>query len=196
VVPAEPVVVVPGPAPAAKSSIPAMLGVVTDLGLPDGINLGLAFRPTSWARLHVAGGTNTASMGFRGGVTAIPYWLWFIGPSLSIEAGFYRVGDVNGVLRTFFQVPGWMKDYVQQAGYSYYNGHLGLEFGRGHVTAFVHGGGSYVHGSVHTPKPVFLATSLSGSSTNPAQLILAQQASVDVLTFSLKAGLIVFFGGP
>jgi hypothetical protein len=169
---------------------------MTDMGLPDGVNLGMVFRPASWTRLHVAGGTNTASMGFRGGVTAIPYWLWFIGPSLSVEAGFCRVGDVNGVLRTFFQVPGWMKDYVQQAGYSYYNGHLGLEFGRGHVTGFLHAGGSYIHGTVRMPKPVLLATSTSGSAANPAQLTMGQDATVQVYTLSFKAGLMVFFGGP
>jgi hypothetical protein len=89
-----------------------------------------------------------------------------------------------------------MTDYAQQAGYTYYNVHLGLEFGRGNVTGFLHAGGSYVDGTVRTPKPVTIATGTTGSSIDPAELILAQDAKIRVFTMSAKAGLIVFFGGP
>jgi hypothetical protein len=107
------------------------------------------------------------------------------------------MGQVNSVLRTFFQVPAWMKDYAQEAGYSYYNVHLGVEFGRGNVTGFIHAGGSYVDGTVRTPNPVCVVSSTSCSTTSPNQtnLILGQDATVRVYTISAKAGLIVFFGG-
>ena len=171
---------------------------MTDVGLPDGANLALVLRPASWTRLHVAGGTNSASLGFRGGATVIPVWLWFIGPSLSVEAGFCRVGNMNSLLSSFFQVPSWMKDYAQQLGYTYYNAHLGLEFGRGSVTGFIHAGGSYIQGTVRTPDPVAIAP-VSGSNpavtAGSAQLILGQDASVRAYSLSFKAGLIVFFGG-
>ena len=182
-------------APAAPAS-PRLFGLATDVGLPDGANLGLVLRPAAWVRLHGAVGTNSASLGFRGGATAIPHWFWHFGPSVTVEAGYCRVGDVNSVLRTFFQIPSWMTDYAQQAGYTYYNVHLGLEFGRGNVTGFLHAGGSYVDGTVRTPKPVTIATGTTGSSIDPAELILAQDAKIRVFTMSAKAGLIVFFGGP
>jgi hypothetical protein len=184
---------------AAAPTSRRLFGVTTDLGLPDGVNLGLVLRPASWIRLHAAGGTNSASVGFRGGATAIPHWFWHVGPSVTLEAGFCRMGEVNDVLRTFFQVPGWMKDYAQQAGYSYYNVHLGLEFGRSNVTGFIHVGGSYVDGIVRTPNPVCVpsSTPCTGStvSTDQAHLVLGQDAKVRVYTISAKAGLIVFFGG-
>ncbi len=177
-----------------------LLGLAIDLGLPDGANLGLVVRPASWIRLHAAGGTNSVSVGFRGGATAIPHWFWHIGPSITLEGGYYRVGEVNVVLRTFFQVPDWMRDYAQQAGYAYYNLHLGLEFGRGNVTGFIHAGGSYVDGTVRAPNPVCVQTSstpCSGGTASPdqAQLVLGQDAKVRVYTLSAKAGIIVFFGG-
>jgi hypothetical protein len=174
---------------------PHLFGLATDLGLPDGANLGLVVRPASWIRLHGAGGTNSANVGFRGGVTAIPFWLWHFGPSLTIEAGFCRMGAVNSVVRTFFQVPSWMKDYAQQAGYSYYNAHLGLEFGRRNVTGFIHIGGSYVNATVHAPKPVSIPPANPNSTDEPAQLVLRQDATVRAYTISAKVGFIVFFGG-
>jgi hypothetical protein len=177
-----------------------LFGLATDLGLPDGVNLGLVVRPAVWIRLNAAGGTNSASVGFRGGATAIPHWFWHFGPSLTLEAGYYRVGEVNSVLRTFFQVPAWMSDYAQQAGYAYYNLHLGLEFGRGNVTGFIHAGGSYVDGTVRMPNPVCVQTTTtpcSGGTVSPdqAQLVMRQDAKVSVYTISAKVGLIVYFGG-
>jgi len=167
---------------------------MADVGLPDGVNFGLVGRPAAWLRLHAAGGTNTASFGFRGGITAIPYWFWHFGPSLSLEAGYCEIGNVNSVLRLFFQVPAWMKDYAQQAGYSYYNAHLGLEFGRGNVTGFIHVGASYVNGTVRAPNAVTV-TQAPGSTGPPAQVMLGQDATVQVFTISAKVGMVVFFGG-
>jgi hypothetical protein len=190
---------VPLAAPAHASRHP--FGLTTDVGLPDGANLGLVLRPAAWGRLHGTVGTNSASLGFRGGATVIPYWFWHFGPSVTFEAGYCRVGNVNSVLRTFFQVPSWMKDYAQQAGYTYYNAHLGIEFGRGNITGFIHGGGSYVDGTVRTPNAVCIQTSSTPCSVGPvspdqAQLVLRQDAKVRVYTMSAKAGIIVYFGGP
>ena len=174
-----------------------LFGLTTDLGLPDGINLGLVVRPTSWIRAHGVGGTNTASVGFRGGITAIPYWFWHFGPSITLEAGYCKLGDFNDALRTFFQVPSWMNGYVQQAGYTYYNAHFGLEFGRGNLTGYLHFGGSYMDVKVRTPHAVTIppVTGAPQSSSDPAQVILRQDATVTVYTLSGKAGIIVYFGG-
>lgn len=184
------------PLPAAAPRSRRSIGVMANFGLPDGANLGLVVRPAAWLRLHAAGGTNSVSLGFRGGATAIPHWFWHFGPSLTVEAGYCRVGTVNQVLRAFFQVPAWMQDYVQQAGYAYYNFHLGIEFGRGNVTGFIHAGYSYVDGTVRTPNAVSVAAGTSSSAADPPQVILGQDATVRVYTPSAKAGLIVFFGGP
>jgi hypothetical protein len=186
---------VPSAAPAHASR--HLLGFATDVGLPDGANLSLVLRPASFVRLHGAVGTNSASLGFRGGATVIPHWFWHFGPSLTVEAGYCRIGNVNSVLRTFFQVPSWMNDYAQQAGYAYYNAHVGIEVGRGNVTGFIHAGGSYVDGTVRTPNSVTIPQPAGTSlSTDPARLVLGQDAKVRVYTMSAKAGIIVYFGGP
>jgi hypothetical protein len=90
-----------------------------------------------------------------------------------------------------------MNDYAQQAGYAYYNAHVGIEFGRGNVTGFLHAGGSYVDGTVRTPNSVtVLPPAGTTPSSDPTQLILGQDAKVRVYTMSAKAGIIVYFGGP
>jgi hypothetical protein len=170
-------------------------GLGLDVGLPEGASLALVIRPVSRIRLHAAGGTNSTGMGFRGGLTVIPYWFWWVAPSLSLEAGYCRVGDVNSVITTFFQVPGWMKEYAQQAGYRYYNGHLGIEIGKSRWTWFVHVGVSYISGVVRMPRPVPL-TGVNGvvSATTP-DVVLGQDASIQVITLSGKTGLVFHFGG-
>jgi hypothetical protein len=87
-----------------------------------------------------------------------------------------------------------MSGYVQQAGYTYYNAHLGLEFGRGNLTGYIHFGGSYLDVRVRTPHPVTIPPP-TGTSDEPAQVILRQDATVTVYTLSGKAGIIVYFGG-
>jgi hypothetical protein len=97
-----------------------------------------------------------------------------------------------------------MNGYVQQAGYTYYNAHFGLEFGRGNVTGYIHFGGSYLDVKVRTPHSVTIppVTNNGGAPNSgdlppppPAQVILRQDATVTVYTFSGKAGIIVYFGG-
>jgi hypothetical protein len=157
--------------------------------------LALSIRPASFARLHLAGGTNTSGAGLRGGLTLIPYWFWFVAPSVNVEAGFCRVGQVNSVVTTFFQVPGWMKEYAQEAGYTYFNGQLGLEFGKDVVTGFLHAGVSYVTGVVRMPNPVAL-TSVSGEKTaTTPDVVLGQDATIQVVTISAKVGIVIHFGG-
>jgi hypothetical protein len=181
--------------PSTHRSLGSFFGLGLDAGLPDGAYLSFVVRPLSQLRLHVAGGTNTAGAGFRGGLTAIPYWFWFVAPSLSLEAGWCRVGDVNSVITTFFQVPGWMKEYAQQAGYTYYNGHLGIEIGKSWLTWFVHLGVSYVSGVVRMPRPVLLTGVNNVPTDTSPEVVLGRDANIQVITISGKTGLVVHFGG-
>lgn len=183
------------PAPRTGRSLGSYFGLGLDAGLPDGANLAFSIRPLSQIRLHVAAGTNTAGAGLRGGLTVIPYWLWFVAPSLNFEAGWCRVGEVNSVITTFFQVPGWMKEYAQQAGYTYYNGHLGLEIGKSWLTWFIHVGVSYISGVVRMPRPVPLTGVNNVVTDTTPEVVLGQDARIQVITLSGKTGLLVHFGG-
>ena len=122
-----------------------------DAGMPDGANLGMVLSPADWLRLGAAVGTNSASLGYRGGLTLLPVG-W--GPSLSLEAGHCNMAGPTDLIRSFFSVPGWVKPYIQQLGYTYFNAHLGFDLVLGNVTLFVHGGYTYLMGTVRASQAV------------------------------------------
>ena len=176
---------------AAKAHRPAKLGhryfgLATDAGMPDGLNLGLVLAPADWMRLGASIGTNSASLDYRGGLSLVPMG-W--GPSFSLEAGHCNTAPTTSVIRAFFTVPNWVKPYVQQLGYTYFNAHVGFDYRVGGFTLFVHGGATYLMGTVRSPDPIVVDKSTSTS------VKIAQDGNVTAYTLSAKAGLIYMFGG-
>jgi hypothetical protein len=159
-------------------------GLGFDAGMPDGLNLGLVLSPSDWLRLGASFGTNTASLGYRGGVSLVPVG-W--GPSFSFEAGHCNLAATNSVIRTFFSTPGWASSYVQQFGYTYFNAHLGFDLVIGNATFFLHGGYSYLMGTVRAPKSVVV-----DSNTNTT-VSIPQDGKVYVSTLSAKLGVVFMF---
>src|SRR3954470_18359444 len=92
-------------APRPREAPPVALGLLADAGVPDGANAALVVAPAPWLRLHGGGGTNTVSAGFRGGFTVVPFG---VGPSLSMEAGHYREGNANALVRRFVGTDRWL----------------------------------------------------------------------------------------
>jgi hypothetical protein len=161
-------------------------GVSSDIGLPDGLNVGLVVAPTDWMRLGASIGTNSASLDYRGGLSLIPMG-W--GPSLSLEVGHCNIAATTSVIRTFFSVASWMQLYVQELGYTYVNAHLGFDYRFTGLTLFVHGGYTYLMGTIRAPNTVVVDTSTNTTVT------LAQDGNVHAHTLSAKIGLIYMFGG-
>jgi len=162
------------------------LGVGWDIGVPDGVNLGLAIAPADWLRLVASVGTNTAGFGVRGGVTFVPVG-W--GPSFSFEAGHCTMAPTNQLIRDVFKSPSWAKSYMQEFGYSYYNAHLGFDFVWGNVSAFLHGGYTYLSGTVHGPNSVVVDKSTQTTAT------IAEDGKIYAHTLSVKLGFVYLFGG-
>jgi hypothetical protein len=154
--------------------------------MPDGLYLNLVLAPADWVRLQAALGTNTASLAYRGGLSFIPVG-W--GPSFTAEAGHCNLAATNSVIRAIFSAPAWVSPYVQQLGYTYFNAHLGFDWVIGRVTLFLHGGYSYLLGTVHAPNPVVV------DKTNNTQVTIAEDGKVTASTLSLKLGLVVMLGG-
>jgi hypothetical protein len=182
------------PTVAAKAATPVStghryVGVGSDVGMPDGLLLDLALAPTDWLRLHGALGTNSASLGYRGGVSFIPVG-W--GPSFNFEAGHCNIADTTSLLRTFFSVSSWMQPYVQQLGYTYLNAHLGFDYPIGGLTLFVHGGYTYLMGTIRAPQPVVITDAKTG---NTMTVTISQDGDVRAHTLSAKLGFIYYFGG-
>lgn len=181
-------------APSAPSGLPEFLGVSTDVGLPDGLNFGLIVRPLTWLRLGAAAGTNSASVGGRGGVTFLPVSFGRFSPSATIELGHYRMAQVNGLVGAAMGVPSWLQDYMQRFGYTYYNANLGIEFGSRRFIVLLQGGLTVLRGTATNTEPIYLDPTATRSVSARAEL--KQDASIRALSPAAKAGVIFMFGGP
>ncbi len=172
-------------APGVKSGHRAF-GLGFDAGVPDGLNLGLVLSPSDWLRLGASLGTNTASLEYRGGVSFVPVG-W--GPSFSFEAGHCNLAATNKVTRAFFDTPTWVTPYVQELGYTYFNAHLGFDLVIGNATLFLHGGYTFLIGTIHAPNSVVV------DKNNSTTVTIAQDGTVYAGTLSAKLGVIFMFGG-
>ncbi len=172
---------------ASRSEEPSrhIFGVASDVGMPDGLNVGVVLAPAEWLRLGLSAGSNSASLDYRGGLSFVPMG-W--GPSFSFEVGHCNTAATTSVVRYFFSVPSWVAPYVQQLGYTYFNAHVGYDWTIGSVTLFAHGGYTYLRGTVRAPQPVVI----DKSNTS---VIITQDGSVNAHTMSAKVGLIYMFGG-
>jgi hypothetical protein len=160
-----------------------VVGVMADVGVPDGAIGSLVVRPWQWFRVYGGGGSNSVSKGWRGGFSLLPFGA---GPSASLEYGHYNEGDANGLVRRM--ASGQFKDspLLDKVGYDYANAHVGLDFGGKHAIFFVHGGVSMLWAQLHGVND---ALGGSGSST---VVTVNQDPKIKVTGSSLKIGLIVF----
>jgi len=177
------------PAPIASAPRLPRIGLMADAGLPDGVNGSLVFRPVRWVRAHVGGGYNLISSGMRAGVTLAPFG-W--GPSLTLEGGHYFDGNANGIARQFAGAS--FKDNVllDRVGYDYGNAHLGFEIGYRRVTFYLHGGMSYIRGSVHNVDSFVQSQTSGSSSSSGTEVSIKQDPVIKAIVPSAKLGLIVY----
>jgi hypothetical protein len=172
--------------PAPKSR--GFFGLAFDLGVPDGLNLGLVLAPVRWLRLEAAAGTNSASLGYRGGLSFLPIG-W--GPSLSLELGHCNIAEMNDLLRDFYSISSWVKPYVQEFGYTYFNAHLGFDVPIGSFMLFLHAGYTYLTGTVRGSTPVVV----KDSSNTPNMTVTSNEGEVHAHSLSAKLGVLYMFGG-
>jgi hypothetical protein len=164
------------------------VGFLFDAGVPDGAQLALALRPAPWLRLYAGGGHNSVSKGFRGGFSVVPF---AAGPAISLEAGHFFEGDANKLIRKFDNRNIWLAPLFRRLSYTYANLHAGLDFGRGAVTFFMHGGFSYVRTTIHKANEV-LDDSEIGAIDNTT-ITLPADPVVKILTPSVKLGMVIYF---
>ena len=185
----------PAPAP-AEPSLP-WLGLMTDVGVPDGMQASIVLRPERWLRASVSGGYNLISKGVGGGLTILPFGR---GPSLLVVGGHYFDGDANAAAAklagpafsssTFAQNDSAL---IQRVGYDYANLHLGLDFGYERVTFFIHAGMSYVQGKVHNIETIVQRNpSIDGVDANGLEVAIKGDPTVKYIGPSAKIGLIVY----
>jgi hypothetical protein len=177
------------PALVAAQSLP-WVGVMADAGLPDGMQGSLVLRPLKWFRTSLGGGYNMISKGVRAGATLVP---WGRGPSGTLEVGRYFDGDANAAARSFLGAGFQGAPVLQRIGYDYVNAHLGLDFGYKRVTFYIHGGMSYVRGTIHNAEQQFSSDpQINGTNANGTQVSIKQDPTIKVIGPSAKIGLIVY----
>jgi hypothetical protein len=111
------------------------------------------------------------------------------GPSFTFEAGHCSLAATNELIREVFKSPSWAKPYVQELGYTYLNAHVGFDLVWGNTTLFLHGGYTYLIGTVRGAQPVVV------DKTTQTTALIADDGRVYAHSLSAKLGLVYMFGG-
>ena len=134
-------------AAATPASAGPSLGVMADVGVPDGAAASLAVRPIRAITLHGGVGHNYVSRGLRAGVTLAPFQS-IVRPTLSVDYGRYAEGDANPLVRMVSGDASYHSMTLERVGYSYANAHVGLEVGH-RFTFYLRAGASRIESSIH-----------------------------------------------
>jgi len=161
------------------------LGVELDAGVPDGAGLSVLYRPWKFARVELGMLYNYVGFGIRGGVSVVvPY---YIAPSLTFEAGHYFDGNASG---KFSGVPDDVKPMLEQVGYTFISGQLGLEMGHPNwFVFFVRAGISRLWLTVHNVEKAAASKANSSDFTVKS----ANDLSVRLGIPNAKVGFMVYF---
>jgi hypothetical protein len=164
------------------------VGVMADLGVPDGANGSLVLNPISKIRLAAGGGYNGISRGMRGGITFVPFGTW-VTPTLSLEYGNYVEGDANPLAQRISGDPTFHSDALQRIGYSYANAHAGLEFGRKFIF-YIHAGMSRITGSYPMTQMSF--NDSAGMTSGNTTVTFTKDPSVEIYAVSARIGFVLY----
>lgn len=147
-------------------------GFSTDVGVPDGLGVGVVLRPAPWFRSNYHFTHNSAAPGYRIGVTLDPI-NFPIAPTATVEYGASVPGQVVGLDRSPFV---W---------YNYSNLHLGLEFGkRNYFRFYLRGGISFIGAKTKALSVVL----------DQKEVVLISDPSVNAVFFpTTKLGMVFFF---
>lgn len=135
---------------ARAESEPGRIAVMADMGVPDGFIGALVVHAHRQIAVHAGGGHNSISPGVRAGVQ-VHALDRAITPYLAVEGGHYVAGHANDMARELALQAGLdAGTELEQLGYSYANGHLGLKLGSAGAAFYIQAGLSYVRTSAAT----------------------------------------------
>lgn len=172
---------------APVASAEPLIGVATDVGVPDGATASLVVRPLSFLRTHVGAGYNAISSGYRAGATlSLPRWF---SPTASISYGRYPEGDANPLARRISGDPSMNSVMLDRVGYQFADGYLGLQFGRRRVAFQIEAGYSRIAGKVRNLDAMITAETVPDASTTVS---FHQDPNVVVWSLSARLGLTIY----
>ena len=126
------------------------IGLMADMGVPDGFVGALAVRLHRLVRVHAGGGHNTVSPGVRAGVQVLA-WTRAVAPYAALELGHYFQGRPGAWMQDLTRDAAGMDTMdadsvtIERVGYSFGNAHIGLRLGSARAAFYVQGGVSRVH---------------------------------------------------
>jgi hypothetical protein len=174
-------------ASATVASADPLMGVSTDVGVPDGAMASLVVRPLPFIRAHAGMGYNGISTGYRAGATlSLPFWF---SPTASISYGKYKEGDANPLAQMVSGDPNMHNAMLEKVGYQFADGYLGLQFGKSRVAFQIEAGYTRIEGKVRN-----LDAMTSGESDPQSQTSISinQDPNVVVWSVSARVGLTVY----
>jgi hypothetical protein len=163
------------------------IGVMADVGVPDGAVASLVVRPIRALRLEGGIADNIVSPGVLGTVTWIPFASWAT-PVLSVGYGRYFERNANGIAQQLAGDNSFTSPLLEKVGYDFANARVGIELGRKYVTFFIHAGVSRVTGQVHNLDQVAMSQSANDSMVS----ITATDPKVTLWGVSANLGFIVY----
>ncbi|BDG04524.1 hypothetical protein [Anaeromyxobacter oryzae] len=139
----------PAATDAAAPRTGSRFGVQVETGLPEGLAVGVTFRPVSSVRLWAGPAWNYVSFGGQLGVAIVPF-RWALSPVLSLEAGRYFRADLSRFVNEGTGAPKGVEPLLKNVSYDYAAAHLGFELGSQRGFAFsVRAGLAYVRMATH-----------------------------------------------
>jgi len=162
------------------------LGVMLDVGAPDGVGVSAVLRPVSWLRINAGLTTNTLSLGVRGGISLVPLSS-FVSPSLNLDLGHYFDANYNELVDRFGGIPLRTSVPIDDVGFNYGGASVGLELGKPERFSFSLRVG-LAHGSLVIEDAERLLKDVTGDPD-----ITAKPLSFRFTTPAVKLGFLLYF---
>lgn len=133
----------------ARRRPPFLFGLSVDAGVPEGLALGLTFRPVDSIRFWAGPAWNYLSWGVHGGVAIVPV-AWAVSPAVSLEGGRFFAADLRRFVNDGSGAPDAVDPLLADLGYDYLAAHVGLEMGSQRGLAFtVRAGLAWIRATAH-----------------------------------------------
>ena len=180
-----------GPSLVARAPSPSRdhgrIGLMTDVGVPDGATASLVVRPIRQLRFEAGVAHNVVSPGVRGSVTWIPLATWAT-PVLSVGYGRFFERDANPIVQQLSGDSTLVSPLLERVGYDFANARVGVELGKKYFTFFLHAGVSRVTGSVHNLNQV----AADQSSTDSMVSVTTTDPKLTLWGVSANLGFIIY----
>lgn len=136
----------------AARAEPGRVGLMGDVGVPDGLVGGVAVQAHDHIDLHLGVGHNSNSFGGRAGAAWLPLRA-VVSPLAALELGGFLPADTDEWLQDSAKSAGLDDKTLRRVGYWYASLHLGARIGAGAAAFTLQGGLSFIDATADIIKP-------------------------------------------